>query len=183
MGRNDQGREVATRRITLPSDLSDKTLHEAELRFGVEGNYDITMIIVPPFDAIYRAEDPAYVVWEKDFPYVGKKDVANEIFVEYLSYLMPELYNVERSWGVATLRWVTPGANDSTLGEGVIKLKDYTVRVINGEISIDKLWDQLYTPDNCAKIEALTRGPYVERDMIVRTLMENLPASFAHGKL
>lgn len=171
--------------ITLPAELSNKTYSEAETDFGVASKTDQMIVVASPFDAIYRAEDPNYIVWDKDFESSGQHMFTNEVFVEYLAYLMPELYNVEWSrWhGIAGVAWATDGADDSTLGEGVSKLTEQTRRVISGETTLDQLWDQLYTTENTDKINALLSGHRVEPDVIVRTVLEGNPLPFAHGEL
>lgn len=170
--------------ITLPTDLSGKTYSEAELEFGIESDTDTKIVVAAPFDAIYRAEDPAYIVWDRDFEHSGH-ELTNEVFVEYLAYLMPDLYTVEwsRWYGVTSLAWATAGADDCTLGEGVAKLTEQTRRVIAGETTLDQLWDRFYTPENTAKIDALLSGRRIEPDIIVRTVLEGKPLPFAHGEL
>lgn len=170
--------------IVLPSEFSSKTLAAASEDHGVQGDNDITMIFIPPFDAVYLSEDQTHVVWEKDFHYSGEKTITFEVFVEYLAYLMPELYNVSCDWrGNATLAWATEGADSLPLGESVSKLGSETLRLINGESNIDQLWDALYTEDNVAKIDALVRGTRLEADAIVQTLMNGHAVSLAQGEL
>jgi hypothetical protein len=171
--------------ITLPAELSDKTFSEAELEFGIKADTGTTIVVASPFDAIYRAEDPTYIVWDKDFEH-SEHELTNEVFVEYLAYLMPNLYNVEWSkyFGATAVAWATPGADGSKLGEGVAKLNEQSRRVISGETTLDQLWDQLYTPENTGKINALLSSrPRVETDVIVRTVLEGKPLPFAHGEL
>jgi hypothetical protein len=170
--------------ITLPVELSDKTFSEAELEFGIKADTGTTIVVASPFDAIYRAEDPTYLVWDKDFEH-SEHELTNEVFVEYLAYLMPNLYNVEWSkwFGTTAVAWATDGADDSTLGEGVAKLNEQTRRVISGETTLDQLWERFYTPENTKKVNALLIGRRIEPDVIVRTVLEGKPLPFAHGEL
>lgn len=181
--RNEVSTEVAFA-ITLPTGLSDKTYPEAELEFGIKSEADTTIVVASPFDAIYRAEDPTYIVWDKDFEY-SKYELTNEVFVEYLAYLMPDLYNVSWSkwYGTTALAWATDGADVRTLGEGAAKLTEQTRRVISGETTIDQLWEQFYTPENTEKVNALLSGHRIEPDIIVRTVLEGNPLPFAEGEL
>lgn len=172
--------------ITLPSELSAMIYSEAEGEFGILSQRDEMIIVASPFDAIYRADDPRYIVWDKDFEYSGKREFTNEVFVEYLAHLMPNLYNVvwDRWLKVTSVAWATAGADESTLSESVAKLNEQTRRVISGETTLDQLWEQFYTPENSDKINALLSSrPRIEADVIVRTVLEGKPLPFAHGEL
>lgn len=173
-----------TESVVLPHNFSGKTLATASAEHGVLGLEEITMIVIPPFEAVYLSEDGKHVVWEKDFTYRGEKNITRAVFVEYLSYLMPELYNVSCGWlGDATIAWATPDAETLTLAEGAANLSAEALRLINGETTIDQLWDALYTDDNIVKIDALVRSTRLEADEIIRTIMNGHSVSLAQGEL
>jgi hypothetical protein len=170
--------------IILPPEVSGKILSEALEAYGVEDPGYITSFAAAPFEAVYISEDDTCTVWEKDFKYRGKKNITRAIFVEYLAYLMPELYNVSCDVrGNATLAWATRGTDSLTLGEGVTGLSSDAIRIINAELTLEQLWEAFYTDVNTAKISKLMSGPHIEADAIVRTIMADAPLSMAHGEL
>lgn len=170
--------------VTLPDEMSGLTLSEALQEFGIEGDNGMKMLVTPTFEATYISEDETCVVWEKDFSYRGEKNITRAIFVEYLAYLMPELYNVSCDWvGNATIAWATLGADTLTLGAGVSQLSEHALHLINGEVTIDELWGRLYTDENTEKISRLLAGPHIAADVIVRTIMSENPLPLAYGEL
>lgn len=170
--------------VVLPSKVSGKTLHEALEAFGIEDTSGFKTFPAEPFEAIYVSEDETCTVWEKDFKYRGEKNITRVIFVEYLAYLMPELYNVSHDRrGNAALAWATRGTDSLTLGSGVAGLSTYAVRIISGELSLDQLWEALYTDENVTNLNRLLSGPYTEPDAIIRTIMTDAPLSMAYGEL
>ena len=169
--------------IVLPPEFVGKNLNEAIAEYGYMGQEDIPMVVVSPFEALYVSEDKRHVVWEKDFPYSGKKHIARAVFVEYLAYLMPELYNVSYRIGTATLAWATPDVETLTLGEGVGKISAETLRLLNGETTIDQHWDTFFTDENETKIDTMVRGARLQADAIVRGIMDNHSVSLSRGEL
>ena len=181
----DQSKMTDTRAgaVALPPEFVGKTLHEAIAEYGYMGEEDIPMVVVSPFEALYVSEDKHHVVWEKDFSYSGEKHIARDVFVEYLAYLMPELYNVSYCLGTATLAWATPDVETLTLGEGVARVSAETLRLLSGETTIDHHWDMFFTEENENKIDAMVRGARLEADDIVRAIMDNHSVSLSRGEL
>lgn len=171
--------------ISLPPEVASKTFAVAELEYGTASqNGSVKLIEAGPFDAIYLSQDEYCVVWDKDFKCSGEFHLIDEVFVEYLAYLMPELYGVtmHRYSTTVAVAWATPGAEDSTLGEGLTRLSAMASSIICGDVTVEQLWKQLYTPENTPKIEAM-RVARMEADLIVQALMSSTPTGLAPGEL
>lgn len=175
---------MASSQIAIESSFVNKSFEEAAEEFGHDDGAGV-YFAVEPFDALYMSEDGKHVVWEKDFFTGSPLGFFSQEFTEYLSLLMPLLYQVSSDGGSSTqvtLSWVTP--NTSTLGEQVKVLSETIVDLVNSVRRVEELHASFHTPENLKKIDSMkmSRG-YISPEVMAQTILNGYPASVAQGEL
>lgn len=175
---------MAKNAIVIPDEYARLTFTEAAETKG-EDIGSGRFIVCEPFDALYYSEDGKHIVWEKDFFTEGPASHIDAVFIEYLSIIMPSFYEVTddgpRSTQI-TLSWAIPDV--STLGEQVQLLEETTVKLITGEVSIDDLHRDFYTPETRDRVDAMCSArPRIDPRVIAETILSGAPASMAQGQL
>ena len=137
-----------------------------------------------PFDRIGTDSDATYVIAFKSFA-IGSlsSSVTTPVFKAYLRSLMPEFYSIHAVLEEIWIEWKLGGVDD-ILGESFDRLSPTTKALLDGSVTVEKLYGDFMTPETIASLSSIRENNRRLTDAeMVKVFLEGQSPVLASGLL